>query len=66
MLSCRNKSRTRKQFWYFSVSKKAQLPEIRITEKPILRTVSTINRLGYKLFSLKAGSQISSLFSSSS
>ena len=48
MLSCQNKSTTRKQFWHFSISKKAQLPAVRITEQPTLLTKSKINRPGYK------------------
>ena len=32
MLSCQNKSRTREQFWHFSIGKKDQLPAIRITK----------------------------------
>ena len=47
MLSCQNKSRTQ-QFWHFSISKKAQLPAIRITERPILLTKSKINLPGCK------------------
>ena len=45
------KSPTRKQFWHFSISKKAQLPAIRIpvTEQPMLLTKGKINRPGYKL-----------------
>ena len=30
MLSCQNKSRKQQQFWHFLISKKAQLPAIRI------------------------------------
>ena len=48
MLSCHNKSRTRQQFWHFSISKKAQLPAIRITEQPIQQTKSKINCPGCK------------------
>ena len=48
MLSCHNKSRTRQQFWHFAISKKAQLPAIRITEQHILPTKRKINRPGYK------------------
>ena len=48
MLSCQNKSRTRLQVWDFSISKKALLPEIRITEQPIQLTLGKINRPGYK------------------
>ena len=49
MLWSQNKSRTRWQFWHFSISKKAhELPAIRITEQPILITKSKINRPGYK------------------
>ena len=48
MSSFQNKPTTWSQFWYFSISKKAQLPAIRITEQPILLTKSTINRTGYK------------------
>ena len=49
LLSCQNKSKTRlKQFWHFLISKKAQLPAVRITEQPILLTKSRINRLAYK------------------
>ena len=50
MSSCQNKSTTRLQCWHFSISKKAQLPAIRITEKPTLLTKSNINRPGYKSF----------------
>ena len=46
MLSCQNKARRRKRFWHFLISKKAQLPTIRITEQPILLTKSKINRPG--------------------
>ena len=35
--------RTWQQLWHFSISKKVQLPEIRITEQPILPTKSKIN-----------------------
>ena len=48
MLSCQNKSRTREQFWHFSISKKAQLPATRITEQPILLTKIKIDRPSYK------------------
>ena len=48
MLSCQNKSRTRMQFWHFSISKKTQLPAIRITEQPILLTKGKIDHPGYK------------------
>ena len=48
MSSNQNKSTTRQQFWHFLMSKKAQLPAIRITEKPILPTKSKIKRTGYK------------------
>ena len=48
MSSCQNMSTTRKQFWHFSISKKAQVTAIRITEQPILLTKSKINRTGYK------------------
>ena len=48
MLSCQNKSRTRQQFWHFSISKKAQLPAIRRTEQPILLTNRELNCPGYK------------------
>ena len=34
--------------WHFLVSKKAQLPAIRITEQPILLTKSLINLPGCK------------------
>ena len=54
MLSCQNKSRTRQQFWHFSISKKAQLPAIRITEQPILLTKSEINRPGHNFLSIFA------------
>ena len=47
MLWCQNKSKTRSQFWHFSISKKAQLPAIRKTEQPILLTKSEGNRPGY-------------------
>ena len=46
MSSCQNKSTTRQQFWHFSISKKAQVTAIRITEKPILLTKSKINLNG--------------------
>ena len=36
MLSCQNKSRMRQQFCHFLITKRAQLPAIRITEQPIL------------------------------
>ena len=48
MSSCQNKSTTQLQFWHFSISKKAQLPAIRILEQPILLTKSKINCTGYK------------------
>ena len=48
MSFCQNKSTTRQQFWHFSISKKAQVTAIRITEKPILLTKSKINLKGYK------------------
>ena len=48
MLSKQNKSTTRLQFWHFLMSKKAQLPAIRITEEPILLTKTKIKRTGYK------------------
>ena len=54
-----NKSRTRQQFWHFSISRKAQLPAIRITKQ----TARVIN---FIVFLLKMGSQISYSFSSSS
>ena len=44
MLSCQNKSRTRSQFWHFSISKKAHVPTMRINEQPILQTKCKINR----------------------
>ena len=47
-MSFQNKSRTRQQFWHFSISKKGQLPAIRITEQHILLTMSKIHRSGYK------------------
>ena len=37
-----------KQFWHSSISKRVQLPAIRITEQPILLTEREINRPGYK------------------
>ena len=46
--SNQDKSTTRSQFWLFLMSKKAQLPAIRITEQPILLTKSKIRRTGYK------------------
>ena len=49
MLSCQNKSRTRSQFWHFLISKKAQVPTMRITEQPILLTECRINRQGCKV-----------------
>ena len=48
MSSCQNESTTRWQFWHFSISKKAKLPAIRITEQPTLLTKSKIDRTGYK------------------
>ena len=48
MLLCQNKSRTREQFWHFSISKKAQLSAIRTSEQHILLTKSKINRPAYK------------------
>ena len=54
MLSCLNNSRTRQQFWHFSIRKKAQLPAIRITAQSILLTKSTINHPGYKFLSIFA------------
>ena len=48
MLSCQNKSKTRQQFWHFSISKKAQLSAIRKTEEPMLLTKRKINWPGYK------------------
>ena len=62
MFSCQNK------FWHFSLSKRAQLPAIRITEQPILLTKSKVNRPRYKFsnFSLKTGSLIEYSFLSSS
>ena len=48
MLSCQNKSRTRQQFWHFLISKKAQLPAMRIAEQPILLTKSKMDRPDYK------------------
>ena len=48
MLSCQSKSRTRQQFWHFSISKKAQLPAIRTSEQPMLLTKSKINCPAYK------------------
>ena len=48
MSSNQKKSTTRYQFWHFLMSKKAQLPAIRITEQPILLTKSKIKRTGYK------------------
>ena len=45
MLSSQNKSRTRLQFWHFSISEKAQLPAIRVTEQPMLLTMRKINGL---------------------
>ena len=44
MSLCQNKSTTRWQFGHFSISKKVQLPAIRITEQPTLRKKSKINR----------------------
>ena len=41
------------QFWHFSISKKAQLLAIRITEQPLLLTKRKINRLGYNYKFLK-------------
>ena len=40
MFSCQNKSITRQQFWHLSISKKAELPAIIITEQPLLLTKS--------------------------
>ena len=70
MSSCQNKSTTRyPQFWQFSISKQAQLPEIRITEQPILLTKSKINRIrviNFLSIFAKNGQQNSYSFSSSS
>ena len=44
MLLGQNKSRTQSQFWHFLISKKAQVPTMRITEQPILLTKCKINR----------------------
>ena len=49
-MSCQNKSRKRSQFWHFSISRKAQLPAIRITEQPMLLTKSKTNHPRYKFF----------------
>ena len=49
MLSCQKQSRTRLKFCQFSISKKAQLLAIKITEQLILLTKSKINRRGYKI-----------------
>jgi len=46
-LSCQDKSRTWYQFWHFSISKKVQLPAIKINEQPIQLSKSKINHLGY-------------------
>ena len=43
MLSCQNKSRTQLQFWHFLISKKVQVPTMRINEQPILLTKCKIN-----------------------
>ena len=48
MLSRQNKSRIREQFWHLSISKKAQLPAIRITEQRIQLKKNKINCPGYK------------------
>ena len=48
MLSRQNKSRTRSQFWHFLISKKVQVPTMRITEQPILLTERKINGQGCK------------------
>ena len=48
MSSNQNKSTARKQFWHFLMSKKAQLPAMRITEQPLLLTKSKIKRTGDK------------------
>ena len=48
MLSCQNKSRTRSRFWHFLISKKDQVPTMRITEQPILLTGCKINGQGCK------------------
>ena len=45
MLWGQNKSRRRLQFWHFSISKKAQLPAMRITEQPTLLTTTNNQRL---------------------
>ena len=62
MLSCQNK------FWHFSLSKRAQLRAIRITEQPILLTMSKVNPPRYKFsnFLLKTGTLIEYSFLSSS
>ena len=51
MLSCLNKSRPLQRFWHFSISEKAQLPAIRIFEKPMLLTKRKINGLGKNFLS---------------
>ena len=45
-LSCQNKSRPLEQFQHFSISEKAQLPAMRITEQPRLVTKRKINGPG--------------------
>ena len=50
MLSRQNKSKTTLTVLTFSISKKAQLQAIRITEQPILlNKKSKVNRPSYKL-----------------
>ena len=50
MLSCENKSRTRYQFWHLSISKKAQLPAVRITEQLIVLTKRKNNHRVISMF----------------
>ena len=64
MLSCQYKSRTPLAVLVFFDQKKAQLSTIRITEQPILLTMSKINRPGYKFSKYLKKKKIS--FSSSS
>ena len=45
MLWCQNRSRTRQEFWHFSIYKRAQLSATRITEQFTLLKKSNINRL---------------------
>ena len=56
-----NKPKTWEQVWDFLISKKSQLPAIRITEQPILLTKSKINRPGYSFPEIFAKNRQSNL-----